>query len=149
MTTLLATVFLTSILLKLALIDIRTLRLPDIWTLPLIASGLGLSALTGQPELSASLIGGIAGYAIFWLIGSLYYRRTGVDGLGLGDAKLFAASGTWLGYALLPYVLLIAAVGALIFTLFKKNSRTNAIPFGPWLAFGFLAVWLYSAPLNV
>ena len=82
------------------------------------------------------------GFLIFWAIGSAYHRRTGQDGLGLGDAKLFAASGTWLGYTALPYVLLIAAAGAMVFATLIQRMSNRQLAFGPGLALGFWLVWI-------
>ena len=70
MTDFIATLLLTGVLLRLSIIDSKTLRLPDIWTLPLIATGLTHAALTGEPSIVASLIGGCAGFALFWAIGA-------------------------------------------------------------------------------
>ncbi len=139
-----ATIGLTIALARLVMIDLRSFRLPDVWTLPLIGAGLGLAALAGPFALLSSALGGAVGYAVFWGIGLLYHRRTGIEGLGLGDAKLFAASGTWLGLALLPHVLLIAAVGGLIFALATQRSARQGIAFGPWLALGFWVMWIAS-----
>ena len=138
----LITLGLTLALLRLSWIDLHSYRLPDVWTLPLIAAGLALSATGIGPPLSASIIGGAVGFAGFWAIGLVYHNRTGTEGLGLGDAKLFAACGTWLGFALLPYVLLIAALSALLFALLRKSKGARQIAFGPWLALGFWLVWL-------
>ena len=66
------------------------------------------------------------------------------EGLGLGDAKLFAASGTWLGLPLLPYVLLIAALGGLAWALIARAQ--GRLAFGPWIALGFWCVWLARGP---
>lgn len=149
MLTVLPTVALTLVLLRLSWIDLVSFRLPDVWTLPLIAAGLGL-AMTGiGTNVAASLIGGLVGFVIFWAIGTAYHRRTGQDGLGLGDAKLFAASGTWLGYAALPYVLLIAAGGALMFAILALRKSKRQIAFGPWLALGFWLVWIESQFVDV
>ena len=80
----------------------------------------------------------------------LYSRVRGRDGLGLGDAKLFAASGAWLGLEGLPAVLLVAcgaAIVALLVMAWRSQalSATTRIPFGPFLAFGTWIVWLYGA----
>jgi leader peptidase (prepilin peptidase)/N-methyltransferase len=139
---LLSTLGLVLVLGRLAWLDIRTYRLPDRYTLPLIAFGLVLGSRSGGIDLSTSAIGGIVGYSIFWFVGAFYFKRNGVEGLGLGDAKLFAASGTWLGYMLLPYVLLLAAVGGLVFAVLRRTSQRRQIAFGPWLCLGFLILWL-------
>ncbi|MFA8386246.1 MAG: A24 family peptidase [Pelagibaca sp.] len=149
MLTVLLTVALTLVLLRLSWIDLVSFRLPDVWTLPLIAAGLGL-AMTGiGTTVTASAIGGLSGFALFWAIGAAYHRRTGRDGLGLGDAKLFAASGTWLGYAALPYVLLIAALGALVFATLTQRMPSRQLAFGPWLALGFWLVWIEFQFVNI
>ena len=80
----------------------------------------------------------------------LYSRLRGRDGLGLGDAKLFAASGAWLGLEGLPAVLLVACGAAIVALLvdglaIAGLSATTRIPFGPFLAFGTWIVWLYGA----
>ena len=137
-----AGILLTLALLRLAWIDFRTFRLPDLWTLPLIAAGLGLALLGVGPSPSASALGGLVGFTLFWAIGAFYHARTGIDGLGLGDAKLFAAAGTWVGFALLPHVLLVAALGGLIYALVSQNRTKRAIAFGPWIALGFWLVWV-------
>ena len=67
------------------------------------------------------------------------FRLTGEDGLGLGDAKLLAAAGAWLGWRDLPVLIVLAAVSALVFAL---AMRTRKIPFGPWLAAVFWVLWI-------
>lgn len=139
-------------LVRLSWIDLHTLRLPDVYTLPLIAVGIALSMTKGGIGLHTSLLGGLAGFLLFWAVGHLHFIRRGVDGLGLGDAKLFAASGTWLGYMLLPHVLLVASVGGLIFALAYRPGQDARIPFGPWLSLGFMLVWgavQFDLPLEI
>lgn len=140
----LSTAVLTLWLLWLSWIDLQSFRLPDRGTLPLVALGLGLSALAGREALLLSLAGGAIGYGLFALIGHLHFRRRGEEGLGLGDAKLFAASGTWLGLPMLPYVLLIAALGGLAWALIARAQ--GRLAFGPWIALGFWCVWLARGP---
>ncbi len=141
--TLFITILLTLTLVRLTWIDLHSFRLPDLYTLPLIAAGVTVSVMDGGIGLPASLIGGALGFGLFWAVGTFYFSRKGIEGLGLGDAKLFAASGTWLGVMWLPHVLLIAAGGGLIFALVFKRHRTPAIAFGPWLALGFWSVWIF------
>lgn len=142
MTDYLAGILLTLALSRLAWIDLRTFRLPDLWTLPLIAAGLGLALVGFGPSLLASAVGGLVGFTLFWGIGAFYHARTGIDGLGLGDAKLFAAAGTWVGFAFLPHVLLVAALGGLAYALITRQRTARAIAFGPWIALGFWLVWV-------
>jgi leader peptidase (prepilin peptidase)/N-methyltransferase len=133
---------LATVLGRLAWIDFRTLRLPDIYTFPLIAAGLLLAAVQDSVSLSASVAGGMVAYGLFWAIGYFYFTRFGSEGLGLGDAKLFAASGTWLGVMDLPYVLLVASVGGLVCAGLTGAAQIKGkVAFGPWLCLGFFAVW--------
>lgn len=136
------TIILTLVLARLSWLDLRTFRLPDFYTLPLILAGLILAAGQDGIGLTASLAGCLLGYALFWGVGQYYFWRKGREGLGLGDAKLFAASGAWLGVALLPHVLLIAAVGGLVVSLLRPPTSGREIAFGPWLALGFWLVWM-------
>ena len=132
-----ATVVLTLLLLAIAWADLRTMRIPDSLNALLAASGLALAALGERPW--DHVIGAVAGYALFWAIGEAYFRRTGREGLGLGDAKLFGAAGAWLGWQALPFVLLIAALAGLAAALLQRRSE---LAFGPWLALGLWAMWV-------
>ena len=128
---------------RLSWIDYKTYRLPDILTLPLIAIG-GVQAWALNMNVYASLIGAAAGYLSFIMIELSYKRLRGKNGLGRGDAKLLAAAGAWCGWAGLPVIVLIASGSGLVMLLlpsFRQLSDEGRIPFGPFLAFGFLVVW--------
>ena len=84
-------------LLAIALIDLRTFRIPDWLSLPLIVAGLARTGLLDPERLPAHVLGAAAGYATLGLLGAAYFRWRGRDGLGLGDAKLFAGLGALLG----------------------------------------------------
>ncbi len=136
---------LASALIALTEIDRTTLRLPDAITAALVAGGLAAAALTGASVLWHLLSAGI-GLAAIVILGEAYRTVRGVEGIGLGDAKLVAASGAWLGAAALPSVLLWACAAALIVLLAARAlgqpvSARTAIPFGPFLAFGTWLVW--------
>lgn len=135
-----ATVGLYATLLVASAIDLRSRRLPDQLTLGLVAVGLVLPVLVTGTGLAERLIGAGVGYLLFWAIGEGYFRWRGEDGLGLGDAKLFAAAGAWLGYADLPLVLLVATLPALGVALVRREAR--GIAFGPWLSASFGVLWL-------
>ena len=137
------TAILAGMLLRLSWIDAKTLRLPDSHTFPLIVMGLGLALLFPEPTFQARMIGATAGFLSLGLVGEIYFRRTGAEGLGLGDAKLFAAAGAWLGWQALPIVLLIASVTGLVFVATRRRKdRTPAVPFGPMLAGGLFLCWV-------
>jgi len=134
---------LISLLWVLSLIDLETGLLPDVITLPGIALGLIFSLWTGSPL--DSLIGAVAGYAVFWLVARGFLLITGREGLGYGDFKLLAMLGAFLGWQALPFIVFIASatgaiVGGLFLTASGRHARTP-IPFGPFLAAAG-AVWL-------
>ncbi|HEX7080735.1 MAG TPA: A24 family peptidase [Gammaproteobacteria bacterium] len=130
-------------LLALALIDIDHKLLPDSITQPLLWAGLLISLLSvdGEPlftDVRSSVIGAAAGYTSLWVVFHLFKLLTGKEGMGYGDFKLLAALGAWLGWQLLPLVILLsAAVGAVIGSIMlmaSGQSRQTPIPFGPYLA---------------
>lgn len=146
-----ATVFATAVLsvflAAISWIDARSLRIPDALSLPLV--GFGILWAAGLPDhaLMPHLIGATLGFAVLAIIGHVYFRRNGTEGLGLGDAKLFAASGAWLGWEALPQVLLIAAATGLAFALVRRRNGAELsaqIPFGPWIALGMWLIWMYQ-----
>jgi leader peptidase (prepilin peptidase) / N-methyltransferase len=134
----------TAYLVALTGIDIDRQLLPDILTIPLLWIGLVASLwhVDGQAAPPAALrdavIGAAAGYAFLWLVFQLFKLVTGKEGMGYGDFKLFAAIGGWLGWQMLPLVLLLAAaVGAVVGVAMMAASRLGRgvpIPFGPYLA---------------
>lgn len=140
-----ATIVLFVMLLAISLFDIKSLRIPDKLSLPLIGIGLALAAVNPQTLTVDHIIGATAGFALFAGLGETYFRLRGIDGLGLGDAKLFAAAGAWLGWQNLPMVLLLATIGGLIQALLMQQFRHQAhLAFGPWLALAFWLVWLWT-----
>lgn len=131
-------------LLTLALIDARHLILPDALTLPLIPAGLAVAHMTGSGLLLDHTIGAAGGLASFAGVAWTYRQVRGREGLGLGDAKLLAGAGSWLGWQALPGVVLAAAGLALTAALVRamaggKLAASSRIAFGPYLA---LACWL-------
>ena len=139
-------------LLALAWIDARSFRLPDMLTLPLLLAGLAVAACDSRDALLSAAIGAIGGYAALALISAGYRRLRGRDGLGLGDAKLLAAGGAWIGWAGLPWALLLACLIGIAFALYRGFRHgglagDTVLPFGPPLALGIWLVWLYGAPV--
>ena len=136
---------LTWFLLALTFIDLDHQLLPDNLTLPLVWLGLLLSLAHGPDSVAPlpvtptdAIIGAAAGYLFLWLVFQLFRLITGKEGMGYGDFKLFAALGAWLGWQMLPLILLLSAgVGALIgiaLILVRRRGRDIPIPFGPYLA---------------
>jgi leader peptidase (prepilin peptidase) / N-methyltransferase len=131
-------------LLAASLIDADTKLLPDSLTLPLMWAGIVLSlfVVNGEPmffvDLQSSVIGAAAGYLSLWLVYHAFKLITGKEGMGYGDFKLLAALGAWLGWQMLPLIILLsAAVGAVIgiaLIAIQGRSRHATLPFGPYLA---------------
>ncbi|WP_380183832.1 prepilin peptidase [Kalamiella sp. sgz302252] len=124
-------------LVPLALIDLRHGLLPDMLTLPFLWAGLLYHALAVTSALADAIYGAVAGYVALWSLYWLFYFFTRREGLGYGDFKLLAALGAWLGWAMLPAVLLLAAslgiLAVLAARLYRKKSLSGEIPFGPFL----------------
>ncbi|HEY4078746.1 MAG TPA: A24 family peptidase [Rhizomicrobium sp.] len=135
-------------LLVLASIDLRVHRLPDILTLPLIVLGFLMAVRLPDVSLTDRLIGAAAGYGAFAGLAYLYRSLRGRDGLGLGDAKLAAAAGAWLGWQALPTFVLLACAGGFVWItirLLRSGAGLHTpLPFGVPLAGAFWLMWLYG-----
>jgi leader peptidase (prepilin peptidase)/N-methyltransferase len=131
-------------LLTLGWIDAVCMLLPDMLTLPLIVAGL-VEAFWLEPDaLTDRAFGAAIGYTFLWGLALIYRRLRGREGLGLGDAKLLAAGGAWVGALLLPDVLLGAALAGLAWALRRgRPDPAERLPFGPFLAAGIWGAWLY------
>jgi leader peptidase (prepilin peptidase)/N-methyltransferase len=128
----------------LAVVDVLALRLPDILTLPLGLAGLILGPRLLSGPLVDHVIGAIAGYAVLAGVGWLYVRLRGREGLGLGDAKLLAVAGAWLGWATLPAVVVLACAGGLAWAAVRLLLRGRTGLLEP-IAFGLpmcVAIWV-------
>jgi leader peptidase (prepilin peptidase) / N-methyltransferase len=146
----LCALLITWTLIALTGIDIDHQLLPDTLTLPLMWGGL-LAAIVVGPMVGVALpvsardaiIGACAGYTSLWLVYHLFKLVTGKEGMGYGDFKLFAALGAWLGWQVLPLIILLsAATGAvlgILMILLRGRDRAAPMPFGPYLA---AAGWL-------
>ena len=84
------------------------------------------------------MIGAVAGYLALWSVFWVFKLATGKEGMGYGDFKLLAAIGAWLGWKMLPLVILLSSlVGAVVgigLIVFARHGRNVPIPFGPYLA---------------
>ncbi|WP_304169801.1 A24 family peptidase, partial [Lonsdalea britannica] len=112
--------------------------LPDVLTLPLLWVGLLFNVDGTFVPLSQAVVGAVAGYVSLWLIYWGFRWFSGKEALGYGDFKLLAALGAWLGWAILPNLVLIASLAGLTLTLLWRLSRggslQSSLAFGPWLA---------------
>jgi len=130
--------FLTWALIALTLIDFDHQLLPDSITLPFLWIGLSLSLFGVYTDSHAAIIGALAGYLSLWSVYWLFKKLTGKEGMGFGDFKLLALLGAWMGWQMLPVVILLSsAVGAVVgisLILFRGRDKNIPIPFGPYLA---------------
>jgi leader peptidase (prepilin peptidase)/N-methyltransferase len=139
-------------MIALSFIDFDTQLLPDSITLPLVWAGLLLNVSGTFTNLSSAVIGATAGYLSLWSLYWGFKLATGKDGMGFGDFKLLAAIGAWLGWQMLPLVVLASSfVGALFgisLMLFAKRGRDVPIPFGPYLAVAGAIALFWGKPLT-
>lgn len=138
-----AALLLSYALITLTFIDFDHQLLPDNITLPFLWFGLGLGLFEVFTDARTSLIGAIMGYLSLWLVYHLFRLLTKKEGMGYGDFKLLAFLGAWLGWTMLPAIILLSSVvGALVGTAWlylSRRHRETPIPFGPYLA---AAGWL-------
>jgi leader peptidase (prepilin peptidase)/N-methyltransferase len=125
-------------LIALAAIDFDTQLLPDAITLPLLWLGLVFNLMDTYVDLPAAVVGAMAGYLALWTVFWLFKLATGKEGMGYGDFKLLAALGAWLGWQMLPTIILLSSVvGAVVgitLIVVARRGRNVPIPFGPYLA---------------
>jgi leader peptidase (prepilin peptidase)/N-methyltransferase len=140
-----AALFVTWALVALTVIDLDHQILPDVITLPLLWLGL-LASVAWHPGLIppiptdpvSAILGAAAGYLSLWSVYWAFKLLTGKEGMGYGDFKLFGALGAWMGWQMLPLILLLsaftgAAVGIALIVA-RGRDRNIPIPFGPYLA---------------
>ena len=125
-------------LIALAAIDLDTQLLPDSITLPLLWLGIAFNLAGAFVDLPTSIIGTMAGYLTLWSVYWLFKLTTSKEGMGYGDFKLLAALGAWLGWQMLPSIILLSSVvGAIVgisLIVAARHGRNVPIPFGPYLA---------------
>jgi leader peptidase (prepilin peptidase)/N-methyltransferase len=140
-----AAILLTWSLIAISAIDLDHQIIPDSMSLPLVWIGLMLSLfhpLAGAEVLyidsKTAIIGALAGYLSLWSVYQLFRLMTGKEGMGYGDFKLLAVLGAWLGWQMLPLIILLSAVvGATVgiaMIVVRRHDRNSPIPFGPYLA---------------
>ena len=145
--------FFTLTLVILSAIDLRIRLLPDRITYPTIPLFFLLGRICGQTSLLDALVGLCAGYAVIWLIATVYHRLRGAEGLGLGDAKLLSLIGGLLGWHALPWTLFIGSVSGLFLSLPLLALRRrhepegsllqSEVPFGPFLSLAAVVYLLF------
>lgn len=144
-----------SILIALAFIDWQHQWLPDCLTLPLLWCGLTANLFALFAPLQEAVLGAMLGYLLLWCVDQIYQLLRGKPGIGRGDFKLLAALGAWVGWSLLPAILLLASGCALLFSLplYSRQALSSRTPlaFGSYLAtMGWLVLALrdHLVPIN-
>jgi len=141
-----ARLVLTALLVILFVTDLETERLPNVLTLPGIAAGLLFSVFL-PPGVLDSLLGVALGGGVLLLIRWGWKRATGVEGMGLGDVKMLAMIGAFLGWRLVIIVLFLSSIAGAVLGLVliaaQRRSMQTRLPFGT-----FLAVAAYAASLG-
>jgi leader peptidase (prepilin peptidase)/N-methyltransferase len=148
----LSTLLFLFLLVAMTFIDFDTQLLPDDLTYPLLWAGLLVNVQGTFVPLQDAVIGAAAGYLVLWAVYWLFKLVTGKEGMGYGDFKLLAALGAWLGWQMLPTIILLSSVvGALVgisLIVFAKRGRDKPIPFGPYLAAAGLIALLYGSRIS-
>ncbi len=143
---------LVAAMVALTCIDFDTQLLPDDLTLPLLWAGLLINLNGTFATLPNAVIGAAAGYLSLWLVYWLFKLATGKEGMGYGDFKLLAAIGAWLGWQLLPLVILLSSlVGAVVgiaLIVLARHGRNVPIPFGPYLATAGVIALFWGEQIN-
>ena len=139
-------------------IDLKHYIIPNELTFPLMFIGFiksfdpNLNQLI-FPNFVNSLIGGVIGYLIIWLIIFLYKKIRNKEGMGLGDAKLLSAIGFWFGWISIPIIIFFSSVIALLTvapSLINKSRNLSAqIPFGPYLIIGCVIFIIFGNQIKL
>lgn len=135
------------LLLTLGALDVVAFWLPDVLTLTLAVGGVVTGALGVPPLPTDRLIGGGVGVFALWAVGAGYKALRGRTGLGGGDPKLLGAIGLWLGWRMLPTVVLFAALAGLGMAVLgalrgRRTTLVDRMPFGALLAIAAYPAWL-------
>ncbi len=139
-------------LVSLALYDLRFFRLPNLLNMTLLVGGVVSVWLYPRFGPTHHVVGAVVGLILFPTLNYLYRMLRGRDGIGLGDAKLLAGLGLWLGWQSLPPLLLIASLSGLMFALIvslvapkpvEQNRMAQPLPFGLFLCLGGWLTWLF------
>jgi leader peptidase (prepilin peptidase)/N-methyltransferase len=139
-------------LIALTVIDLDEQLLPDQLTLPLLWLGLLVNIGGMFTDLKSAVIGAAAGYLSLWFVFQVFRLLTGREGMGYGDFKLIAVFGAFLGWQMLPLVVLLSSfIGAIVgvgMIVLLGRDRQIPIPFGPYIAVAGLVALLWGEQIN-
>ncbi len=144
-------ILLTWSLIALTGIDFDKQLLPDNITLPFLWLGLLFNLFGVYTDLPSAVLGAVAGYMSLWLIYQAFRLLTGKEGMGYGDFKLFALLGAWMGWQMLPLIILLSSVvGAVVgitLMIARGHDHNVPIPFGPYLAAAGWIALIWGEPI--
>ena len=137
-------IILSVVFLIIFFIDLKHYIIPNSLTYSMMILGFIKSFVPNLdpifPNFLNSLIGGLLGYGIIWSIIYFYRQFKKKEGMGLGDAKLFAVVGFWFGWISIPFVVFLSSIIALLSVLpdLLRSSKklSSQIPFGPFIILG-------------
>lgn len=141
------TALLGTALVAVAHIDIRHRRIPNVLNAVIVIAGLANAVLVGGwGALIWALPAALLAYLVIWAADQMHRLRSGSPGIGMGDAKLFAGVGAWLGPLYLAPVMLVASLSAVLVVLTHRalsmeSLQTRSIAFGPFIAAAFFGFW--------
>ncbi|MEJ2141718.1 MAG: A24 family peptidase [Gammaproteobacteria bacterium] len=143
---------LTWVLIALTFIDLDHFYLPDNLVLPFLWLGLLVNLADTFTDIKSAVIGAAAGYLVLWSVYQFFKKLTGKEGMGYGDFKLLAMLGAWLGWQMLPVIIILSSfVGTVVgisLIVFKNHQRNQPIPFGPYLATAGWIALLWGEQIN-
>lgn len=136
------------------LTDFRHFIIPDVLSLPAVPLGIIANTVVFHGDdwfagLNESVLGAILAAGTFYLLRAMWFRMRGIEGLGLGDVKLAAVAGAWLGPSLLAPACLASALSGLLATLVmallprRRIAMSDEIPFGSFIAPVVLVFWCW------
>lgn len=148
-----ATIVLAALMAAITLIDLRHYIIPNVLSFPAVPLGIlaNIAVFHGDDwmaGLTESVLGAVLAAGSFYLLRAVWFRLRGFEGLGLGDVKLAAVAGTWLGPLLLPSACLVAALAGLAAVAVmavlpgRRLTLHDQIPFGSFIAPVILLFWL-------
>ena len=137
--------------LVLAWIDYDFQILPDAVTIPVLAAGLALSFVTRAPGPRRAVLGALVGGGGLWALGWIWSRLRRVDAMGLGDVKMLAMIGAFVGptgvLASVFFASILGSLAGLALIAARRGGLRSALPFGVFLAIGGVAAYFFAAPL--
>lgn len=148
----LAGCFLTCVLIVQAGIDFEHKIIPDEITLPVVWLGILLGTANIFTDIESSIYGATFGYLLLWFTYWIFYLATKKEGMGYGDFKLLAMLGAWLGWQMLPFIIIfssvVGSIVGILLLLFTDKDRNARIPFGPFLAAAGWIALMWGAEIN-